>query len=848
MKKILNKITAITLTVCLSFTCIMGVSVLSQKTCLGGGIAYAATTGKYVSDLAVSYAASKEAAQEELGENYTILDKDFNDGLSGHTWIGYMTTDDESEAITDIKAMNMDGNYSYSDYEELLKEMEEAVKAQVDTVVPALINYADNYDASLETTKSVYESLNIFYEDDSEQNMGDYLLSVGRALSVDASDSAALEKVEKVFLQGNDYLINSIENLLIQAADTEITEEGSWITRLSDMGPDGLTNIYKQSYPKLSGKKLKAQMSKDLGDDAAELLTEIASYRDTITAYEESDIAQAVDSGDDEAFENLVDTAVSEEGGDEAIDASATADEIAENMTESAEALTYATETANNFITAAVVAELKNTSYGDQTMYAFFMDESLTAEDLYPVAYVMNQAQKNLISDTGVSSVFTSSIAEYAEAGASDGADISVDLDEGGISIYEGVDRSMFDGDSAITADALKRMASSGESNIPGSDLDWAILAASTMGFLACAMAFIGGADKRVIVTEGHFDKNLYNDAVDNLEKKLSQEYEVIYKNEYAYIIRQAEVKGWINGTTDLTKLTANDIKSKARSYMKQLEPSKVNHLRSKIKWERAKVQSGQIAESRGAYVAEALKNQDKALRDAAYVSGERKVVTRMGARVFMMVFQVAMAAVVVYEIYNILSSGGDDEVEFTDIPARMTDRSYDQDEITYIDYSVVMTADGTKADLHNWDGKQWLALYTTTDTYAGDPILAKTLEISAEGSSANAKLNAVSIFGEGGALNIADKSITGKKTESTYIFYENGTVVSEGADEESEDVASEGAKDNAVADPATGDAQFSSSVANGSGNGPLIWILVVAVAILCLAGGYYAGSRKRRE
>ncbi|MBQ4462915.1 MAG: hypothetical protein II915_00710, partial [Eubacterium sp.] len=76
----------------------------------------AETSGRYVADILVSHKESKEEAEKELGEEYTVLDRDFNEGMSGHSWIGYTTTDDADMAIKDLKVMGMDGNYSESDY------------------------------------------------------------------------------------------------------------------------------------------------------------------------------------------------------------------------------------------------------------------------------------------------------------------------------------------------------------------------------------------------------------------------------------------------------------------------------------------------------------------------------------------------------------------------------------------------------------------------------------------------------------------------------------------------------------------------------------------------------------
>lgn len=80
-----------------------------MSVCGGKVVKAAATGGKYVKDITISYASSKEDSQKELGDDFVILDQDFNEGKSGSSWIGYTTTDDPEEAIRDIKVELMSG-------------------------------------------------------------------------------------------------------------------------------------------------------------------------------------------------------------------------------------------------------------------------------------------------------------------------------------------------------------------------------------------------------------------------------------------------------------------------------------------------------------------------------------------------------------------------------------------------------------------------------------------------------------------------------------------------------------------------------------------------------------------
>ena len=63
----------------------------------------AESQGKYIQSVRISYASTRDEAQKEFGSEYTVLDYDFNNGMSSHSWIGYTTTDNPEDAIRDIK-------------------------------------------------------------------------------------------------------------------------------------------------------------------------------------------------------------------------------------------------------------------------------------------------------------------------------------------------------------------------------------------------------------------------------------------------------------------------------------------------------------------------------------------------------------------------------------------------------------------------------------------------------------------------------------------------------------------------------------------------------------------------
>ena len=118
---------------------------------------------KYISEVKIGMGeTSEQASKELLEEGYTILKDDGGeyadlnkDAGSKSTlkegprqkivYLGYKTTADASDAITDLAVMNMNGGYSFEDYEKLVNEhMDTRIKPFVDRFIATLTEYREN--------------------------------------------------------------------------------------------------------------------------------------------------------------------------------------------------------------------------------------------------------------------------------------------------------------------------------------------------------------------------------------------------------------------------------------------------------------------------------------------------------------------------------------------------------------------------------------------------------------------------------------------------------------------------------------------------------------------------------
>lgn len=830
MRKVFKRITALALTAAVAISAECG-GVRIQSVSPEVRISKAAeSSGRYVADIMVSHRESKEAAQEELGEEYTILDRDFNEGMSGHSWIGYTTTNDADMAIKDLKVMGMDGNYSESDYKELLDRHKEVIAEQLNTVIPAIIEYTKNYDAGMKTASYIHTLLNVFHEDDSDKNVGDLLLELGRRLVDDRNDLKAKETLEMMFVQGNDSAIRSIEKLLTQAQDTKLVKKGSWLTRMSLLGPDGLYAVYKQAYPGKTRSYVNKMIENDLGDEANAIFTEINNLQSILKEGEESKLYEAM--GDEKATDEIVSEYEDKEEVDVSLDSDT--DELLEASYMAASDAAETMELNAQMTEMVVIENLKNTPYGStKSMYDFFMDKNLKKSDLYTMAYVLSDGQKSIINDLGLYPVFESILSEYnenvsTEAEADEDMDLS-DMDEGILSVYDGVDRSVFDGDTAITADTLKNMETKQVDDVLSPEGNKGNLK------LAVAMTVVGSLSAYMAVKSFAYDtKMLYKPVREVVYEitpkvtKMQNEFRLMIKYENAWKLNWIEMYAGNSYLPEGFKLSAleyegaDTAKTINETYKYAAEKLKNTRLGEQLE----KFTVGNKEAHMHFYGNAIDANMQKTITKQVPDKVSKVPKAGWGARIGYTLGAVLALAFAGYEIYLLTRSHS---VEFTHIPANMVYKTTEGD-VHYMTYHAVRDKAGNVTDLHDKKGDGWQVIYTTTDSNAGDPVLASSLTVSDSNKSSDPDIEYLLDFDQSSQSNLADKKYTGKSTKSVYITYRTGT-------EESAEVEGEAASDD--------EAPEQTSVFAWPG---MLWVLLAILVIAGIAAGAGVYYRKRKK
>ena len=119
----------------------------------------------YLSDVMVGMGVSPEEAKQALTDaGYTVLDFNLNKGAGSsfktlkYVYLGYKTTDNALEAITDLAVMNMNGGYSFSDYAALMdKYRDSQIRPFVDSFLASIREYRENYNSDNDANRAKAE-------------------------------------------------------------------------------------------------------------------------------------------------------------------------------------------------------------------------------------------------------------------------------------------------------------------------------------------------------------------------------------------------------------------------------------------------------------------------------------------------------------------------------------------------------------------------------------------------------------------------------------------------------------------------------------------------------------------
>ena len=626
---------------------------------------FAAKQETYIKEIRISTASTADAAKKFLTDNgYTVVDTDLNQKTGKDcVYIGYKTTTNPDEAITDISLMQMDGGYSFSEYEAMVErkraQLEEIINSFAASVVEARSNYVAGHQGAL----AAYEVLNRFVEDDSGKTLAELFFAEAEP------DKAILNKV---FLQGNSTISDVIYGALALAC-TDNGETTSWLSKLKDQDP------YAE-YDDLLYSDVADYMFDSFSEINQALNDYIVNGKPTVDSIEFDENASLEENHD------IIPTQYSQE------------------------MMLYDT--------------LSDYTYNGKSLLDFFLQDpdEIDTEEFYPVLAAMTEGQRAILKFVGLRSLI--SYAGGNQEGIQYYKDMILgvfhDLDiQEKVSVYYGVDRSLFDGGVALTNASLRKSASTGDNSwYSEKNLNPAV---------SIALRAIQGVSAMTMIAMPIWKKAAMGAA--------RVEGNALYNSTLKSLQELHNMTGSMDDTTSIYN----------------------------------RLMRGSLDNPSQRAVAQTITEQAEQAGKAAFRSAKAKILTtfRTAMGVAAGIMLIAEGVAIGIKVYNYYHP------EYTEIPRIIVDEVVTDTDSYYVNYYAVKDHTGEFGDLNAWSAQRWNALYTTTDKKAGDPIIASSLIVKLKDSEfPSEEHGAVHYFGETAAANVNRYQFK-KTAPATYIFYE---------------------------------------------------------------------------
>ena len=709
---------------------------------------FAASAKKtYISDIVAVTAKDEADAKVQLEKDgYKLLaNSNVNSSLKTGVYIGYKETDNADEAIRDIAAMNMTGKFNYSDYKAILEQNRETIKETIDGFTPVIAEFQANYDEEKPAAVAAYKAMNVYKDDDSGKLMGDYLLEY------DFSD-AAEKKMTETFMQANSQIILTI---MQQAAFAGDDNEDSMIDRLVKTGPDGIAKKYRGIYPTVA--KANQAMAAEYGDTAAVIYNDWNSVYDYICETEKTLVTVDEDGNVDVAegaFEAEEIDAEEEYGSLEFETASTAlalnvADEVASNAEDTTDYVLY------NF--------LNETEYGDGTLLDFFKRPAseVKKEELYPLVDAMSEGQRSQIELSGLRFTLQSAFsdidsdAEIAEKAVETVGGLAESM--GVTSIYDGMDRSIFEDGVAFTSAATEHEKLTGESwlaKLTGASDDKSVWL-NTM----IVSGIVTGALIATCITAALIERYQRAKEAAPLIKAYIRFDNLQIDDDLIRQFRDHEIETFKSitefgkkGEEKAISLTWKNAVSK-----EQIRNLQNETLRAEATIHHAYMDAEERLDRYNDYYDETVGNTAYYIKCASFV-----------------LLIVALA----FDIYAIYEYVTTPEATEEAIPHHLVSAATTEYGEDYVYYQTVKNLKGEAQDTNNHEADAkigWLTLYTTKDKAAGDPILADNLKVQTGSASFREGMSFVHLFNETSAINLTSELYTGSKdtANGTYLVFE---------------------------------------------------------------------------
>ncbi|MEE3427808.1 MAG: hypothetical protein VZQ55_02365, partial [Ruminococcus sp.] len=761
-------------------------------------VASAAGGKKYISEVKVGMGETSDEASKELKSggytiltddkgNYADLNKDAGTSSAMKkgpnqkiVYLGYKTTDDVNDAVTDLAVMNMNGGYSYQEYEKLMDDhMNTEIKPFVDRFIATLTEYRENLNKpkdSINYKRADYYRtlLNKLTDDDTKgKPLGDLLRNktkyeLGDEAYNKLSDSEKNNHCDilTLLMQGNGEAVQLLETELTKASDSK---KNTWLDRFVKNDLEAMTEKVKEEHPDFTPSEINSALDKKYNDDAKRILEKWNAFTDVLANYDE-----AVDKADE----------VIEDGKDDV----KTLNDLNNDSSyeEVQEVVEDAYKVEANMVKGGIAGEdivvkeyLEGTEYGDGTLLDFFekdkseFDDKDTIRELYPIVNALTAGQIAGLDFLSIKDMILMAITD--EKGFKE-----VKPDETTASIYQDVNREIYDrGGVALTDDALRAQASAqeAENTFALSRLGGVLWTCTAFSGIAAIGSALGWLNATRDLKDATASLNTHLETLKQLNKLKSVESTAInhLNNEGMYgKIFDLSTGKLVNGLTP-------DFKAQLASKVQQAKLATKNFLNNLGSTERELyVQRDELNE---------------AVKKASLKSNICKYLTAG--------FTVITAILAGYSIYTTIKEMIDFyKVKFAPVPKYIVERTditakNKKGKETMIKnqsaYYKVVTCNrtegnsdvekenykilGDRNDLNGDVGQEWLALYSVKYEN-GTPILADSLKFKMGKGAPEGYSEGIHAFSQGSAFNLTHKPFCYKDPyDGTYVYFKTDTV-----------------------------------------------------------------------
>ncbi len=391
---------------------------------------------KYISEVQVFSGSSlAEAIKSCEAEGYVAVKNNINRTESGDSTdngiyiVGYKTTTNPDEAITDISLLQMNGGYQYCTYSDIAERAMEKLGNIPTEISDAINEFAANYSAGSPAAVSAVKVLNCYHIDElSGMKLGDYMVS----------GSCTADFVKKLLSRANTSVVTAFCNALVPGvADYG---EDNWASRVS------ASTVQAELAEGDNDNKLDSQY-KVL---AKELTDSLQSFAQSYTAAAERYAASG----------GKVETSVSDESETELNE------QTVEDVSSGGEIETEDGDVL--FLTAYDM--LNQYSYDETTRLGDYIvalgnssyDESANLRKIYPLVDSLTDGQLAMMRMCGVafSAIYLSNdsslIDEAEKQVTAIKEEISSQIGTDSMSIWVGTDQTAFEQKVAVTKDAYR--------------------------------------------------------------------------------------------------------------------------------------------------------------------------------------------------------------------------------------------------------------------------------------------------------------------------------------------------------------------------------------------------------